>query len=192
MPLKDVPFYEPREIAVGETLEWKRALAEFPAGTYTLTYYVRGAGPGFNVAAAQEGSIHHVTVPSSTTQNLVAGTYTWEAWTDDGAGGQYLVASGEFKVITSLKAMTTSTTLDNRSQAKKILDAIDAMMIGKATLDQQSYTIGNRQLSRIPIPELLKARTHYAKLYARERRAERLKTGAPYLKTVLVRFDRPE
>lgn len=187
-----LPEYEPERIAVGETAEWRKVLPDFsPADGWTLTYYFRGAGRGFDQVATADGSGYKIVVASSVTALMSAGKYYFEARVANGSE-EHEVARGELLAVLSIKGMATTATLDDRSQAQKILDAIDAMAVGKATLDQQSYQIGTRQLARIPISELIKLRSTYAQLVARERRAARLREGAPFLKNILVRFDRPQ
>jgi hypothetical protein len=193
MALEDhLPDYEPDEIAIGETLEWRKVLPDFPpADGWAVTYYVRGAGRGFDQAAAADGGGWRVTVDAGVTAQMSPGKYFFEARASK-SGVEHEVARGEMTAVVSIKGMSVTATLDDRSQAQKILDAIDALVAGKATLDQQSYQIGNRQLARIPIPDLIALRTRYAQVVARERRTRRLREGAPYLKTVYVRFDRPQ
>jgi hypothetical protein len=59
---------------------------------------------------------------------------------------------------------------DGRSDNQKALDAIEAVLARRATLDQQRYTINNRELWRTPIIELIKLRSFYAAAVAREKR----------------------
>jgi hypothetical protein len=187
-----LPLYEPEQIAIGETAEWRKVLPDFPpADGWTLTYYVRGAGHGFDQEATTDGEGYRITVPGTATSPMSAGRYFFEARVSKGAE-EHEVARGEMTAVVSIKGMAVTATLDDRSRAQRILDAIDAMALGKATLDQQSYQIGTRQLSRIPITELLALRTQYAQIVARERRAARRRTGAPFLKTIYVRFERPQ
>ncbi|HEX8773264.1 MAG TPA: hypothetical protein VF735_06625 [Pyrinomonadaceae bacterium] len=193
MSHENIPDYEPQEIIIGETLEWTKVLTDFPASEWTLSYYVRGAGKGFDVAATASGDTHEVTVAASVTAEMSAGAYYWQAWVAKDSE-KHLVDQGAVLVKQGFVGVAVATTVDARSTVKKILDAIDAMMLGKATLDQQEYMIqsgtGARQLKRIPISELLTLRATYAQLYAGELRAAKLKAGAPYMKNILVRFDR--
>jgi hypothetical protein len=187
-----LPEFEPDEIAVGETLEWRKTVPDFPPGDgWTLTYYFRGAGHGFDQAATPGGTGYKVTVADTVTALLSPGKYYFEARVSQGSV-EHVVARGEAQAVRSLKGMAVTATLDDRTQAQRILDAIDAMVEGKASLDQQSYQIGTRQLARIPIPDLIALRARYARIVGRERRAARARDGAPYLKTVFVRFDRPQ
>lgn len=188
---QNIPTFEPDQITIGETLIWKKSLADYSAADgWVLTYYFRGAGPGFDIAATADGSDFAITVPAASTAGMTAGAYQWQAWVVL-AGVKHQVDSGTAKAVASFLTVDAATTVDGRSQLKKILDGIDAMILGKATADQQEYTIGNRQLKRIPIPDLIALRTQYAKLYSSERRADKLRQGAPFFKNINVRFVKP-
>ncbi len=182
-----LPTSEPREFALGETLRWTKDLAAYPASEHTLTYYFRGPDAGFDAEAASDGNTHVITVPRAITETLTAGVYYWQAWAEQD-GEWFKVAEGETKVKPDLFAETA---FDGRSATKKTLDAIDALLSGKATLDQQEYQIGNRALKRIPIPELLELRREYARLYSGEQRAARVRRGGPLFQSINVRFTRP-
>ncbi|HEY0545309.1 MAG TPA: hypothetical protein VGC91_08045 [Pyrinomonadaceae bacterium] len=190
LDVDEISNAEPPEITVGETLEWTKSLSDYPALTWSLSYYFRGAGKGFNTTAAAEGDDFHVTVDKSVTAEMSVGAYSWEAWVSDGSS-EFMIARGETKVIQNLKTMAVTSTFDNRSQAKKILDAIDTLIAGRVPRDVQLYVIGNRQLQRIPVEQLIKLRETYSKLYAAELRRARVRKGKTLFKTIDVRFDRP-
>jgi hypothetical protein len=180
----------PKEFTVGESLEWKKSFFDYPASEWTLTYYFRGAGPGFNAVATADGDGFFITVAKTVTASCSAGIYYFQAFVEKGSE-KFLIDEGEVKVIASLVAVATTTTLDNRSQIKITLDNIDAMIAGKATLDQQEYTIGDRQLKRYPIPDLLEMRKEYARLYEQEKRTEAKKKGGGVFKNYKVKFRNP-
>jgi hypothetical protein len=192
---RDLPTYEPREFAAGETPRWRKSLADFPASDgWALDYYLRGAGAGFDVRAAADGDDFLFEVPLASTENLAPGNYRWQGWVSKGAES-YKVAEAPVVVKQGFAGVAANTTVDTRSQVKRILDAIDALIEGKATRDQQQYTIagggGYRMLMRIPVSELVQLRKEYARLYARERRRERVRRGGSVFPTIKVRFDRP-
>lgn len=183
--------FEPTEITIGETLTWTKSLSDYlPADGWTLTYYFRGAGKGFNAEATEETGAFLINVAATVTAEMSAGVYSWQAFVskDD---EKFLVDSGEVTAKAGFLVVDPTMTVDNRSEIKKTLDAIDAAIKGKATKDQMEYAIGNRQLKRYSISELIEARTLYAKLYSQERRTEKLKQGAPFAKTIRVRFKNP-
>jgi hypothetical protein len=178
----------PLEITIGETLEFEKDFADFPADEWTVIYYLRGAGTGIDIAGTPDGTTHCFTAPTTDTDNLTAGLYYYQAIaTKDGE--KHKVDEGTTTAIASLAALNTSNTYDGRSNAKKIVDAIDAMMDEKATADQKRYKIGaagsERELERLTMSELLEARKFYAKIVNAENRR---KKKTPF-KTIGIQFE---
>jgi hypothetical protein len=195
MSERELPTYEPREFAAGETPRWRKSLDDFPASEgWALDYYLRGDGAGFDVQASADGDDFLVEVPADSTEGLTPGNYRWQGWVSKGAE-RYKVADAAAVVKQGFVAVGEDATVDTRSQVKRILDAIDALLEGKATKDQQQYTIagggGYRMLMRIPVSELIHLRKEYARLYGAERRRERVKRGGSPFATIKVRFDQP-
>jgi hypothetical protein len=174
---------EPTQIHAGDTWEWTRAEAEYPAGTWTLTYYLRNAKAAYNVTAAADGLGFAVSVAAATTAAYKPGRYDWIARVTDGTS-VVTVGTG---VITVLPNLGAAGAFDGRSHARIVLDALEAVIAGRATHDQSSYSIGNRSLSRMSIPELLSFRDSYRAMVASEERAARLASGGVAGK-VMVRF----
>lgn len=190
----DLPTAVPNPITSGETVEWEKEFDDFPADEWTVTYYFRGAGAGLDAAGTPDGTAHIFTLAASATANLTAGRYDYQAVAVNGSE-KHLVDEGIVTVKASLAALTTATTYDGRSTAKKILDAIDALMQGKAALDQQKYLIATgvpgftsqREAERIQPTELLELRKYYAALVVAENRNN--KTTA--FSTIKVHFNPP-
>ena len=67
--------------------------------------------------------------------------------------------------------------LDDRSHARKVLEAIEAVIEGRATKDQEEYTIGSRTLKRTPVKELLELRDKYRGEVHAEELAENARNG---------------
>ena len=95
-----------------------------------------------------------------------------------------LVDSGTFKVVKNLAADTS----DPRTHARKVLDALEALIEGKASKDQQSYSIAGRSISRLSPGELLEWRDRYRVEVAAEARAEKIKNGGMHAGIIKVRF----
>lgn len=184
---EQVPGVEPAEIVIGETLRWNRESDDYPASEWALTYSFRGAGKGFDAEAVPDGDTHAVTVAAVTTAEMTPGVYYWQAWAARGAE-KYVVASGQARAKRGLAAVTVDTVVDERSKVKQILDAIDDRLAGRAAADVHMYMIGNRQLMKIPVGELLGLRKYYASLYTQERRRERVRKGRALFQNINVRF----
>lgn len=188
MSHENIPTFEPETFFVGETLEWTKDLEDFPAGEWTLTYYFRGVGTGFDAVATADGSAHSVTVPAATTAGLSAGAYFWQAWAEKGPE-KHLVDQGRSAVKPSLAGVTTATAVDNRTQAERDLEAVRLALVGN--LEVQEYTIGNRTLRRRSLKELQDLEQQLVRRVNAERRRERARQGGDFLQTINVRFDVP-
>ena len=66
---------------------------------------------------------------------------------------------------------------DNRSHARKVLDALRATMESKATSDQMAMSIRGRSISRMSPAEMIKWLDFYEKQVAREDEEERRRRG---------------
>jgi hypothetical protein len=184
----------PSEIAIGVTVEWEKDFDDFPADEWVVTYYFRGAGPGFDVTGTADGTTHLFSVPATTSDDMTAGRYDYQALAVKGSE-KHLVDEGVTKAKASLSIINSATTYDGRSEARKILDAIDALMKGKASIDQQSYLIASgvpgftsqRQAERIDPQQLLELRKYYAKIVRSEIRN---KNGSPF-RTIRIQFHEP-
>lgn len=184
------PTSEPEELVLGDRWAWKRTdlSAEYPTDSYTLTYSADKQGSGsttFSITATETNGEYLVEVASATTAAYTAGTYNWQAYitrTSDSA--RVTVGTGVFKVLASMSASTA----DPRSHAKKTLDAIEAVIESRATVDQMSYTIQGRSLAKTPLPDLQKFRDYYRAEYAAEVNVERRKNGKPPRNRLLVKL----
>lgn len=166
--MTDVATNEPRQLRAGLTWEWNRDLADYPAGTWVLKYWFKktgSSGANFSITATADGTTHAVSVAASTTQGYTAGDYTWVAVVTAGTEA-FEVDRGTVEL---LARYDQAANLDDRSHARIVLDAIEAVIQGRATKDQEEYTIGNRSLKRTPLEELEAFRDKYrAEVYAEE------------------------
>jgi hypothetical protein len=110
-------------------------------------------------------------------------TYSWRAQVSK-AGQVFTVASGSIVVQPAFAAST----LDNRSHARKALDAVQAYLENPANLSAAMYEIAGRKLQRLSIPDLLTLRDRYQFEVAREEAAALVARGLPDKRRVMVRF----
>ena len=184
------PETEPSELVIGDRWMWKRTdlATDYPIASYGLSYTARLEGAGsttFSITASESGTDYTVEVASSTTATYTAGTYQWQAYITRTSDSQRIVVdSGTFKVIANRSASTA----DPRSHVKKVLDAIQATIEGRATQDQMAYSIAGRSLSRTSIADLLLLRDTYQAEYNRELDAERINNGLKSRNKILTRF----
>jgi hypothetical protein len=181
-----IPTTEPTAACAGDTWRWSRSLSDYPASTWTLTYTLINASGKVTVAATVDGDTHAVSVPPATTAAYSAGRYDWVAHVSDGTD-RYQVGAGSINVLPDLSAAST---YDGRSHARKMLDAINAMLEGRATsaqLDLVSTDFDGRKMDRRP-DELIKMRDRYAAAVAQEEQAAALARGEKIGRMIQVRF----
>lgn len=185
-----IPTTEPSEILAGDTLQWTKTLSDYLATAgYTLKYRLINAAGKIDITAAASGADHAVSVSAVLTAAYASGTYTWTSYVEKGAGEtleRYTVETGTITVKPSLA--TQSAGLDTRSHAKKVLDAIEAVIEGRASRSDSEYSIGGRTLRNMTHDELIKMRSFYQQEYSREQAAERIVKGLASGTRILTRF----
>lgn len=171
-----VPTNEPLELRAGTTWVWTRSLSDYPASTWTLKYWFKkrgSSGANFSIQATADGDTHSVSVSATTTAAYTAGTYDWVAQVSSG-GEVYDVDRGS---LVLQPRYDQAANLDDRTHAQKMLDAIEALLENRSTLDQQEYTINNRSLKRLTVEELMKWRDYYRAQVFAAKSNERRRNG---------------
>jgi hypothetical protein len=157
----------PVKIGAGLTFDVLLTLTAFPAPEWSVSLHLRGPS-AINLTAAAEGSQHRLHADAATTAAWPAGDYWYTMRAVRGAEVSE-VEQGQLTVLPDVAALTEP--YDGRSQAQIALEAIDAVLAKRATLDQERYRINNRELYRTSIPDLLKLRSYYAEQVKREQSA---------------------
>lgn len=185
-----VPEIEPERVAAGDRLQWTRKdLSDFPATSWTLTYYLRSDKPGgqIDITATADGVYFSVDVSPTTSANYIPGIYYWSAFVSK-SGDRKLVAQGKIELITNPTDIAIP--VDGRSHARRTLDAINAVIENRATTDQQAYAFQaiGRSVTRMPIADLLKFRDYYYAIVKSEDEAMAISRGQGTGRNILVRF----
>lgn len=159
----------PDRITAGASLSIAVTLTAYPAPDWALSLVMRGP-TGIDLIAVPSGAQHRFTAEATTTAGWLPGRYWWQLRaTRDGEVVQ--VDEGDLEVAPDLA--TISGEYDGRGHVERVLRAIEAVIEGRASIDQASYQINNRSLSRTPIPDLLLLRDKYRAELRRERQAAR-------------------
>jgi hypothetical protein len=188
--------YEPTELAQGESVKWIRQAVDYPANLWDAQYRFRalgGDGYGADVDCTEDGDSFEAVLTSAQSSQMSTGMYEAQLWVTSKSDATDVRQIDSIRVEVRKGFVEGNLeSVDIRSTAKQILDAIDAMLIGKATADQMEFTIetqvGRRALKRIPMAELIQARTYYAGVVAREDQAERLRRRGGFFKNIYVRM----
>lgn len=147
----------PDKIGAGLTFSTLVTQTAYPAPLWGLTIALRGPSV-IDLASTAEGTQHRLSVNAAVTANWVPGNYSYSVRATDGVN-VFEIESGQLTVEADLVNAVAGH--DSRSHAERALEAIEAVLEKRASLDQERYRINNRELQRTPIPDLLKLRDLY-------------------------------
>lgn len=194
---------EPLEIIIGDTVSWIRrdviAYSVNDDGTpeeteikasdgWTLKFVAVGKTGVITITASadtEDADDFAFTATAATTAAYVLGDYQWQLVATK-TTTRYTIAVGRLTCTDNVAGR--SALYDNRSHVKKVLDAIEAVIEGRASRQDQSYNIGGRALSLTPIPDLIKLRAVYLREYEGEVAAANIKMGRGSKRKILTRF----
>lgn len=183
------PTQEPTVLIAGDTLVWQKTLPNYPASAgWTLNYRLINAAGHLDIIAGASGSDFLVNVPAVTSAAYAAGMYSWQSFVTNAGGERYTLETGSIEVKANWAAQAVG--LDTRSNAKKILEALEAAWVTASATRAFvfDYKIADRQMRFATRAEWIAEIDYWRREVAREQRAERIKAGLPSGRTVYVRF----
>ncbi len=147
----------PKTIQAGLSLRAEIVAPDYLAPEWSVTALLRGPS-SIDLAATGEGGTHTFAVPGTQTAAYVAGRYAVSVRATNGAD-VFEIEAGAVEIAGDVAALEAGH--DPRDHAERVLTAIEAVIEGRASKDQQSYTINGRTLVRTSIAELLQLRKTY-------------------------------
>jgi hypothetical protein len=188
----------PARITEGDTVKWRddastdvfgNAISS-PTG-WTLTYYFRfdRNNHGATAVGTAYGQGWQFSLTAATTEGFHPDdTGYWQAVATK-AGETVTLGSGQFEIDANLAYTGTPAAVDNRSQAQKDLDAVQAairaMISGGAVAE---YTIGSRRLKKMELADLLALESNLKASVKREQAAQLQANGLGNPHNLFVRF----
>jgi len=183
-----IPTVEPAEFTVGDTVQWTIDLSDYlPADGWVLSYAFVTDGDQEDETTSEDNGdgTHLVTITAAESVSWTAATYKWQAYVTKSTE-RYQVREGTITARVNFASQTSG--YDARSHIKTTLDALEAIIAGKASDDQMSVSIAGRSVSKYSPAELITWRDHYKKEYARELKAEKLAAGTGGGSKIRIRF----
>ena len=184
---------EPGQIVAGDSVDWTENLNDYPAPDWVLHYALFNKDGNYSFDAGADGTGHKAALTAATTAATTAawaaGRYDWASYVTKGAERES-VATGAIIIKAHPAA---GVPLDGRTHARKMLDALEATLEGKATtqdLDLVKGQFGERAMERDP--ELLrKWRDHYRTEVQDEEDKAAMKAGKKRSRNIKMKFTRP-
>lgn len=174
----------PSTLRAGDT--WEIEIPEdsdYPNSEYIP--HLRFAG---NDAFTLDGAINNLTVAVTAANSAPyqPGIYTITLyWTKNTE--VHTTLETQIEILRNL--ITTAAGFDSRSHVRKVRDALQATIEGRATKAQTALSIGGRSLEMLSPAELRVEWQHYNRLVEQEERAEKIKRGDVPSNKILTRFD---
>lgn len=186
----------PAQIRAGDTVRWRDDIATdnlgnaIDSGSYTLTYFLRtnAANEGATVVGVPFGQGWEFTLSAATSAEFDAGDWFWQAIATSDSE-KLTLGAGQLTVLAALSYTGTPGAIDGRTQSQKDLEAVQAairtLIAGGAV---QQYSIGNRQLNRYGLADLLALEGKLKSDVKREQMAELMANGLGNPHNLFVRF----
>ncbi|AZB63871.1 hypothetical protein EBL87_09030 [Cereibacter sphaeroides] len=159
----------PSTLRAGETITIPVTLTALPPPDWSLTLILRGPDQ-IDLVSAPDGAAHTFSAAAAITSEWAAGKYWWSLRATMGTT-VVIVEEGQLVVLGDLALVAGPH--DGSSHAERVLRAIEAVIEGRASIDQQKYTIAGRELWRTPVADLLLLRSRYRDEVRREQQAGR-------------------
>lgn len=183
-----IPSTEPVSITAGDTIAWVKSLTDYPASAgWVLKYRLINASNKYDIVATSSGDDFHINVLASTSSSYAAGLYDLQAFVEK-AGERYTISSGRLQIFPDLAAQATG--YDNRSTARKILDALLSAYQSAAENRAfvQEYEIAGRHMKFSTAADWIAQINYWQSQVKAEERAQNINNGMASGNKLLVRF----
>lgn len=187
--MSNVSITEPSVVIAGDTLVWLKTLTDYPASSgWTLHYRAINVAGNFDIISTASGADHAIAVAATVSAQYAPGEYQWQSYVTNTGGERYTIATGSIIVKPNWAAQQAG--LDTRSNAKKILDALESAWVNASATRAYvfEYQIGERKMKFATRGEWIAEMDYWRREVAREQRAEKLAAGFASGRKVYVRF----
>jgi hypothetical protein len=157
----------PAQMIAGDSLRLAIPMGDYAASAswaVSLVLQALAGGAPVTVNATADGGDWLMVLGSGSSATLAPGPFRYLiAATKDGE--RSTIEAGQIEVLPDpAKAVQ-----DQRTPARRALDAIDAVLENRASSEDMKFTFADgRALDKIPHADLLALRKHYARIVARE------------------------
>jgi len=186
MAVRLIPAAEPESFIAGDSVEWSLSLPDYLPTVWTASVVFVNASKQFGARGYDYGDgTHRLRLEPAITALIPAGVYAWQRYVST-ATDRLCIAQGSTRV--SPNFATQSSGIDMRTHARRVLDAIEAVLENRASEDDSYVMIGATQITKLPHADLLALRSQYRREVANETSAERIALGLDSGRTVRVRM----
>ena len=180
----------PETFTAGDLFQFRFPTTQFPPSAgWSMQLSLRGvADSQIDINSILDGDYLLKETPEATA-SWVVGSYKAQLYAVLGFAKRTTIFNLPFEVIDNLSA--TDAAVDLRSNAEKILEAIEATMLGRAGNDILDSQIDQTTFRRMTPEQLQTAHSYWSAKVRSERAQARAKAGLATGRTILTRFVRP-
>ena len=146
---------EKQDLVAGVDWDWKESVADYPASTHTLKYYLKkSTGDTITLTSTADGDSHEFEIDKATTAGYAAGWYRYQAIVvnDSDANDVHEVEEpGYVRVYPDL-----TTVSDAREHAHKMVDYLRAVQLEMAQQQYESLSIEGRSIVQKKMEDIRK------------------------------------
>lgn len=153
------------QLIAGDTWDWTLNLQDYDPAVYTLKYFLRGPNT-LDIVATASGTAFNAKTLSAATAVLSAGIYAWSMCVFDASNNRTELDRGQVEVLADIAGETAG--LENRSWVKVSLDAVRAVLTGRASRVEKQYMINGREVQLLSPQELIALEGYLSSRYRRE------------------------
>ncbi|EIZ8584077.1 hypothetical protein MQY53_001602 [Salmonella enterica subsp. enterica] len=158
----------PLQITAGLTLDLRLNFPAYPATSWAGVLLLRGPA-SIDLTASADGNAFAFHADATATATWTPGDY-WYSVRVTSVDELKEAQNGKVKILPDMASLPAG--YDGSTYAERVLAAIEAVIERRASLDQESYKINNRELSRTPISDLLTLRDQFKREVSKERAAK--------------------
>jgi len=187
----------PTKFRAGDTVKWRDDSTtdvfgnEISSESWSLKYFLRTNVPSEGHISTGVAYLQgwEFTITATDSTSFDAGTWYFQAIAEKGSE-KITLGLGQLTVEAALEYSGTPGAFDGRTQAQKDLDAVQTairtLIAGGAV---QEYKIGNRNLKRYELPDLLQLEGKLKAEVMREKQADLIANGLGNPRNMFVRFN---
>lgn len=158
-----LPRGMPARLIAGDTWGWISEVPVVEGVNLAVFLRLKSGGNPVVIDAVTEDNRRVLRMQPRHSARIIPGLYLWtEIATRPADGARWTANEGRVDISPDPAASGG----DMRSHAERILEAIDARLVGRVTEDCDAYTIEGRSITRTPLDVLMRVRGVYARQVA--------------------------
>lgn len=178
---------EPQTLAAGDTISFLKKLAEYPATDgWALEYEITNDDHRYAILSVAQGASHLVNVAAAVTAAYAPGDYELQGFAVNAGSGERV------QIYQAPLPITVNTPVAGEvplTHAARMVQLIEAVMLGKATHDILESEVEGTRIKRLSALELRKEHAYWTNVRENEVDGERARDGLPSRNVIKPRFN---